>query len=215
MEERLKKRLIEGARVLGVDLASGAVEAFSAYLDELVRWSRKISLVSDAAPDVVVERHFLDSLTPVGLLREMGVTSLLDLGAGAGFPGIPVKIAMPEVELTLMDSVGKKVHFVRRVIRALGLTGARAVHARAEGAEPAGGVGPVDCVISRAFASLEDFLELSAPYLAPGGAAVAMKGPKAKEEGPGRTEGFTLVEAREVEVPFTGRTTTLVVCRKG
>ncbi|MBI5902792.1 MAG: 16S rRNA (guanine(527)-N(7))-methyltransferase RsmG [Deltaproteobacteria bacterium] len=211
----LARLLEEGAAELGVGLDEAAIAAFSAYLDELKAWNRRINLTSIDSDREAVVRHFLDSLTPYRHIK--GAGRLLDIGAGAGFPGIPLKIADPFMEVTLVDSVEKKVHFMRNVIRKLGLKGIEAVSGRVEDrsliARYAFGF---DCVISRAFTGLKRFLELSLPYLKGGGSIVAMKGPSYKdelEEACG-IKGLEPPQVYEVKVPFEQRSTTLVIFKK-
>lgn len=215
--EELKRTLQEGAKELGVVLGEDQLVLFLTYLEELTRWNRKINLTKITDPSKIVTRHFLDSLTVCRYLK--GTKRLLDIGTGAGFPGLPVKIAMPEIEVTLMDSVEKKVFFLKSIIRTLGLRGVRAVHARAEDAaviEELGG--SFDCVVSRAISALGDFFPLAGPYLARGGRGgrggrvIAMKGPR----GGRLTEELLEIkpcnpEVFELEVPFSGQKTSLVI----
>ncbi len=205
----------EGAARLGVVLGDEELSRFMAYLDELKAWNRKINLTSLFSEREIVLRHFLDSLTPYSVIKKS--TSLLDIGSGAGFPGIPLKIVLPELRVVLMESTAKKVFFMRHVIRRLGLGRTiEALHARAEDR----GVveryrGRFECVISRALAGLPVFLRLARPYLKEGGLVVAMKGPGVvKELGSIREmEGFVFEGTREVSVPFTERRTVLVLFR--
>lgn len=207
--------LKKGAAELGVALDDGQVAAFLRYARELQAWNRKMNLTTVVDEKDIIIRHFLDSLTPCRLLS--GVGELLDIGSGGGFPGLPIKIAMPALRVTLMDSVEKKVHFIRHIIRTLGLAGVEAVSGRVESPELVHGLsGSFDFVISRAFAELDAFVSLAAPYLRAGGMLIAMKGPAAATEvaAMGQVKGFSDPEVMEVEVPFSGRTTTLVVMRK-
>ena len=215
MRKDLEDMLRKGAEELGVTMDDRAVEAFAAYLHELRVWSRKMNLTTVTDERGVVSRHFLDSLTPLSVVPGRG--RVLDMGTGAGFPGLPMKIARPGLEVTLMDGVRKKVHFLRHVIRKLGLTGAEAVHARAED-DPVVEkyAGHFDVVVSRALTETADFLALARPYLAPGGLVVAMKGPLGEGEAvrAGDVEGLEGVDVRTVEVPFAERATTLLVYRR-
>ncbi|HBG46654.1 MAG TPA: 16S rRNA (guanine(527)-N(7))-methyltransferase RsmG [Deltaproteobacteria bacterium] len=209
--ELLKK----GALELGVALDDSQAAAFLTYLRELKVWNKKINLTAIEDEKDIIIKHFLDSLTPFGLFSE--VRSVLDMGAGAGFPGIPLKIAMPELRLTLLDSVEKKVNFMKHIIRTLGLKGAEAIAGRAEAPDLAYRLaGSFDCVISRAFTELPAFMTLGLPYLRPGGMLLAMKGPAVAEEinALGVMKGVLPPESFEVAVPFSDRKTTLVVIRK-
>src|SRR5438045_3833843 len=120
--------LIEGARTLSFDLTPRQIEQFEAYYAMLVDWNSRINLTAITDPDAVQVRHFLDSLTVGAALRaEMRAPhpaegfSLIDVGTGAGFPGVPLKIVWPEIKLVLVDSIGKKMAFLKELVVALGL----------------------------------------------------------------------------------------------
>ncbi|MCL4873623.1 16S rRNA (guanine(527)-N(7))-methyltransferase RsmG [bacterium] len=216
MDDREKLEILKkGALELGIELNEGQGEAFLVYLRELKTWNKRINLTAIEDDREIIIKHFLDSLTPVRFLS--GINSALDMGAGAGFPGIPIKIAMPDLQVTLLDSVLKKVSFMRHIIRTLGLKGIEAIHARAEANELKTRLaGSFDCVISRAFSELAAFSALALPYLKPGGMLLAMKGPAVSDElgAMGETSGFTRPEVHEARVPFSSRVTRLVVMRK-
>lgn len=216
MDDREKLEILKkGALELGIELDQGQGAAFLAYLRELKAWNRRINLTSIEDDREILVKHFLDSLTPVCFLS--GVNSVLDMGAGAGFPGIPLKIAVPGLQVLLLDSVLKKVSFMRHIIRTLGLRDIEAIHGRAEARELMTRLsGAFDCVISRAFTELGAFSALALPYLRSGGMLVAMKGPAVHEElvVMGELGGFTRPEVFEVAVPFSDRVTTLVIMRK-
>lgn len=220
MEEKLKKTLKDGAKELGAELSDEALDLFQKYLAELKVWNKKINLTSIDSDEEIVKRHFLDSFTPYSHIK--GSKSLLDIGAGGGFPGIPLKIAFPDIKVVLMDSVEKKVHFMRHIIRTLGLAktgdGIEAIAARVEDPSVVKKYSEsFDCVISRAFTELKGFLTLGLPYLRPGGRIIALKGPAYAEElkGAGGIMGITGPEVFEVRVPFTDRTTTVIIFKKG
>lgn len=212
MNEKLKNTLKNGALELGADLSEGSISLFETYLTELKAWNRQINLTAIDSDDEVVTRHFLDSLTPLEAIK--GARRLLDIGAGGGFPGLPLKIAKDSLEAVLMDSVTKKVHFMRHIIRKLNLKGAEAIAGRAEDRTLIEKYREdFDAVISRAFTELKGFLTAALPYVAPGGAILAMKGPGYKDELKA-VEGFKGLSApriHEVRVPFTDRTTTIIV----
>lgn len=209
------KMLVEGAGALGVGLDDRAVERFLTYLEELKRWNRKINLTSITSDKEILTRHFLDSLTLLGPIKGLKLKKILDIGSGAGFPGLPLKIAAPGLEVVLVDSVEKKVLFVRHVIRTLGLgDGVRALHRRAGDVPPedlfVDGEG-FDCVTSRAFSRLKDFLGLALPYCGKGGYVIAVKGPSLAEEiKEAEDAGFGAPFISHIKIPFSGRTTTLV-----
>lgn len=211
----LKNILKNGAFELGITLSEVNLGLFITYLKELQAWNRKINLTSIESDREIVIRHFLDSLTPLPFVKDS--KRLLDIGSGAGFPGIPLKIAAPQLEVTLLDSVEKKVHFMRHIIRTLGLKGIEATYGRAEDPKIIERYGSLfDCVISRAFAELGKLLELSLPFVAKGGSIIAIKGPafdRELEEARG-VRGVEGPEIHEIKVPFEDRKNVLVIFRK-
>jgi len=175
LEIENQKLLIEGAKVFGVHLDEEAVKRFDIYLKQLIKWNQKINLTAIRSEEGIVLRHFLDSLSVKPYLS--GQSCVLDIGSGAGFPGIPLKIAQPSLRMTLIDSVRKKVDFQRHVIRMLGLRGTETIHGRAQDRETVQNLGGrFDITLSRAFSDLRAFLVLSLPFLKEGGTAIAMKG---------------------------------------
>jgi 16S rRNA (guanine527-N7)-methyltransferase len=181
MEMENKKLLIEGAKAFGIHLDEKMVEAFDLYLKELLKWNQKMNLTAIRTEKGIVLKHFLDSLSVFPYLSN--ISSLLDIGSGAGFPGIPLKIVKPSLEITLVDSVRKKVDFQRHIIRILGLKGIEAIHGRVQDKEIRQAMGDrFDMVISRAFSVLQTFLIFGFPLLKKGGIVLAMKGGMDREE---------------------------------
>ena len=203
--------LRQASREVGVLLNDSQVELFWLYLQELLEWNRRFNLTSIRAPHDVIIKHFVDSLTPLPYLQRTG--RLLDIGPGAGFPSIPLKIASPRLQVQLVDASRKKVSFLKHVIRTLELEGITALHSRIDNVwQPEN---PFQLVISRAFRRLENLLELASPFLEPGNTLVGMLGPTAKEE-QNRLEGLALAKNLELsravflELPFgRGRRTLL------
>jgi 16S rRNA (guanine527-N7)-methyltransferase len=180
MEPEDRKLLIEGAKVFGIHLDEKGVQAFEIYLRELLKWNQKINLTAIRTEKGIILKHFLDSLSVHPYLLKPA--SLLDIGSGAGFPGIPLKIVDPSLEITLIDSIQKKVDFQKHIIRILDLKGIQALHGRVHDQEILQGrVGRFDIVISRAFSDLESLLFLSFPFLKEGGILLAMKGERGQE----------------------------------
>ncbi|MBI5642314.1 MAG: 16S rRNA (guanine(527)-N(7))-methyltransferase RsmG [Deltaproteobacteria bacterium] len=211
-EKDLKALLKSGGEKLGVDISEDSLSKFIIYLKELKVWNKKINLTAIDEEREIIIRHFLDSLTPYMFLK--GTKRLLDIGAGGGFPGIPLKIVDPAIHVHLLDSVAKKVVFMKHVIRTLGLKGIEAEAARAEDRDTIGRLrGGFDGVTSRAFAELKAFVEMSLPYLAPGGRIFAIKGPSVTEElaEVEGMKGIRALEVHEIPVPFSDRKTTIVV----
>jgi 16S rRNA (guanine527-N7)-methyltransferase len=202
---RFEERLREGCRVLGVEVGEGVPAQLFRMMGELLKWNAKVNLTAITAPEEVLEKHFLDSLA---VLPEVeGAASMLDVGAGAGFPGLPLRVARPGLAVTLVDTVGKKVSYLKAVIAGMGLTGAKGVHARAEGQPEAEGLPRAERVICRAFMDLPDWLKLAPAYLAPGGRVVAMLGkaqPDAELQARAAEQGLKVVSARAYRLPFSG-----------
>jgi 16S rRNA (guanine527-N7)-methyltransferase len=163
------------AQLPGQALDAAQVAQLLAYLDQLARWNRTYNLTAVRDPAEMVTRHILDSLT---VLPWIPGGRLLDAGTGAGLPGIPLAIALPELRVTLLDSAGKKVRFLRHVCRELPLGNAEPLQARLEtyAAEA-----PYDAIVSRAFASLAAFAS-AARHLAGAAPLLAMKGRYPEEE---------------------------------
>ena len=161
---------------LGQAFAPEAAGRFAALLDELARWNRKINLTAVRNRDEMVTAHLEDSLAARPLLHGSGI---LDVGTGAGFPGLPLAIAEPQLEFTLIDSNNKKIQFVRHVAGLLGLDNVTAVKARAEDYAPGY---RFDTVIARAVASLQALLGMAGHHVGEGGVFVALKGRYPAEE---------------------------------
>jgi 16S rRNA (guanine527-N7)-methyltransferase len=181
MEKENKRLLVKGAKAFGIHLDEKAVKSFELYLRELLRWNQKINLTAIRSEKGIVLKHFLDSLSVYPYLPE--TCSLLDIGSGAGFPGIPLKMIRPSLEVTLIDSVRKKVDFQRHIIRTLGLKGIDTIHGRVQDKEILQSRGGrFDAVISRAFSNLQTLLTQGSPFLKKGGILLAMKGGASAEE---------------------------------
>lgn len=215
MAKDFKEMLVEGAALLNVTLDAKTAEKFVRYKDELKAWNKKINLTAIESDADIVVKHFLDSLTLCRFLK--GNERLLDIGSGGGFPGIPLKLAMPGLNVTLLDSVQKKVFFLRHVMRFLDLTGIEAQAGRAEDlAISATYKHSFDCVTSRALSELKDFILLGVPFLRPNGALLAIKGPAITEElkAASGIDGIGPPEVFEIPLPFSKRTTTVVLVRR-
>jgi 16S rRNA (guanine527-N7)-methyltransferase len=175
MRQDLDAVLWEGARELGVDLSEEKLKAFQFFLEELMRWNRKMSLTSIRHPFDIVVKHFLDSLAVSPYLSQG--CSLLDIGSGAGFPCIVLKISDPSLKVTSVDSSRKKLSFQRHLIRQLRLEGVDALHAHL----PDSGIADkfdksFDYALSRALGSLETLLRIARPFIKDTGLIIAMKG---------------------------------------
>ncbi len=220
MDSSLEKLLLQGAASLGVNLGENEVRLYFQYLKSLLEWNEKFNLTAITEPREVVVKHFLDSLSIFPYLKKDGGKRLLDVGTGAGFPGIPLKITVPEMEVVLMDSLNKRVTFLNRIIKELGLSGITAVHRRAEDAGRRENYREsFDMVVSRAVARLSVLLEICIPFLKVGGTFVAYKGPKVGEELEEAGNALKIMNARvmrreEVALPGLDEQRTLVFIEK-
>ena len=211
-------RLRAGAAEMNILLTDAQLAQFDRYAELLAEWNRKMNLTGITDPDGVVTRHFLDSLSVLPCAPIPTGASLIDVGTGAGFPGIPLKIARPDLRLTLLDSLGKRLTFLRAAADALGIS-AQIVHMRAE----EGGRNPAmraqyDVVTARAVAALPVLAEYCIPFAKKGGLFVAMKGPECEAECAASDRGIRILGGRiERLIPRTlddGSGRTLVLIRK-
>ena len=184
--ERITESVQSGIAQLGQTAPVGAVDRLVALLQQLQHWGKRINLTAILDPQEMVPAHILDSLSIRPFLSGQRV---IDVGTGAGFPGLPLAIVEPGREFTLLDSSGKKIRFVQHVIGMLGLHNVTAVKARAEGYAPEAGF---DTVIARALASTPRLLELAGHLVREGGVMLAQKGrdPAAELEAVRNTPGW-------------------------
>jgi 16S rRNA (guanine527-N7)-methyltransferase len=188
-------RLDRGLAGLGIALPPGARQKLLDFVAILVKWNSVYNLTAIRDPDQMVSNHLLDSLV---VMRFLPDGPLLDVGAGAGLPGIPLAIAQPERAVTLVDSSQKKAAFMQQAAAELGLANVTALHERVEAWRPAL---QFPAIISRAFAELAEFVRLTRHLLAPGGAFYAMKGREPVEEIARLPQGVRVRESIELTVP--------------
>ncbi len=179
--ENIEKLLQQEAAKFGVELSAEQTAQFQTYMEELLDWNTKINLTAITEPREFVEKHFVDCLRPLEWMNLAG-TNCIDVGTGAGFPGIPLKLAVPQMHLTLLDSLQKRLKVLDTVCSDLHLE-AKIVHARAE----EGGRNPelrekYDYVFARAVAPLSVLCEYCLPYVRQGGYFCAWKGPAGEKE---------------------------------
>jgi 16S rRNA (guanine527-N7)-methyltransferase len=166
--------LIAGALQFGLQLGDDGLDMFRRYAEELLAWNRRINLTTITAPKDIAVKHFIDSIAGVPLLH-VG-WRVIDLGSGAGFPGIPLRIVRPDLRITLVDSVRKKNSFQKQVCRCLGLDDVQAVHARIEDLSATSAYsGRYDAIVSRALTDLAGLCSLAAPLLKEGGVLLAYR----------------------------------------
>lgn len=179
--ERFEKSLKEKVEKLGIELNDYQVKQFYNYMKLLIEWNKKINLTAIIDPEDIILKHFIDSLTIAKYINEKD--KIADIGTGAGFPGIPIKILKPENEMLLVDSLNKRIKFLEMVIQEDKLKNIKVLHGRAEeiGHNKAYR-GNFDVVTSRAVAKLNILLEYMLPLLKLGGKCICLKGPNIEEE---------------------------------
>ncbi len=183
MKAVLAEMLVKGAAKLGVALGEKEVTLYFKYLELLLEWNEEINLTTINNPEEIVVKHFLDSLSLFPYLPKKTDIRFLDVGTGAGFPGVPIKIANPKINVVLLDSLNKRVVFLKSLISELKLNGITIIHGRAEDiGHQAGFRESFDVVASRAVARLSVLAELCIPFVRVGGIFVAYKSRKAAEE---------------------------------
>ena len=169
---------------LGFPLTDRQKEQYERYFELLVEWNEKINLTAITEKDEVYLKHFYDSIAPIlqGLIENQPIR-LLDIGAGAGFPSLPMKILFPELDVTIIDSLNKRINFLHLLAEELGLSGVHFYHGRAEDfAQDKAFRAQFDIVTARAVARMQVLSELTIPYLKVGGRLLALKASNAPEE---------------------------------
>ena len=178
-EEILAARAAEA----GIPLTAEQIGQFSVYNEMLLDWNTRMNLTALTAPEDVAVKHIIDSLTAYDAALFDGARTLIDVGTGAGLPGIPLAVYAPHLTVTLLDSLNKRVRFLTEVTAAMGLPNVRCIHARAEeAARTAEHRAAYDIVVSRAVARLPVLLEYTLPFVRVGGTLLALKGRAYAEE---------------------------------
>ena len=205
----IKQQLIEGAKVLNVNLTDQQADQLIRYKELLVEWNEKMNLTAITEDLEVITKHFLDCLTVQSSIDLTQVSSLVDVGTGAGFPGLVLKIAFPNLHITLIDSLNKRLKFLQHVIDELGLKDIECVHGRAEdlGKNKAYREQFEVCA-SRAVANLAVLSEYTLPFVKKEGYLIALKGQKLDEELAEGEKAITILggtidQLVDVVVPYT------------
>lgn len=214
----MKKILTDGAAQLGITLDDTQTEQFIKYARLLKEWNEKINLTAITDDEGIASKHFLDSITAVLTGKVSG--RLIDVGTGAGFPAIPIKIVKPQTEVVLLDSLNKRLNFLNEVCAELGLENISTVHARAEdGGRDAQLREKFDVAVSRAVANMSVLCELCLPFVRVGGYFLALKGPLADEELAGAKRAIAVLggeveSVMEVDIPFTELNHKIIIVKK-
>lgn len=203
LEDNLRATLLAGLTALQLELSESQISQLLAYQAMIGKWTQVYNLTSVRDPAEMMTHHLLDSLSVVSVLQryllgaglEQG-SRLLDVGSGAGLPGVVVAICCPAVEVTCVDTVAKKAAFIKQAALALKLPNLAGLHARVESITE-----PFDVICSRAFASLADFTGWSAGALAPQGVWMAMKGRHPADELSALPENIALFHVEQLKVP--------------
>lgn len=177
-----KELLVRTAGIFGVEITDGATDKFDRYAAMLLEWNQKFNLTAITNPDAIVVRHFADSLTFFAAAEPAEGASLIDVGSGAGFPALPIAIVRGDMQVTALDSTGKRVNFLSAVADELALT-VSAVHMRAEDAAARPDMREqYDFATARAVANMRELSEYCLGFVKVGGSFVALKGPSLPEE---------------------------------
>ena len=202
-----KEELQKAAAEYGINLTETQIAQYNRYFELLIEWNEKINLTAITAPKDVAIKHIIDSITAYDAALFQAGTTVIDVGTGAGFPGLPLKIFCPEIKLTLMDSLNKRIKFLQTVVEELGLKDVECVHARAEeGARNKKYRESFDIAVSRAVARLPILCEYCLPFVKKGGHFIALKGMQYNDEAAEAVKaikvmGGSRTEIRPVKLP--------------
>lgn len=179
-EQEFKKMLIQSGEENNIEISENEAEEFYLYMKNLIEWNNKINLTAIKEEKDIIIKHFIDSIVISQYINE---NKVLDIGSGAGFPGIPLKIMNKDLDVTLIDSVNKKVTFLKDTIEKLKLKNIEAFHIRAEEmAHEKTHRETYDIVVSRAVANMSTLVEYMIPFIKVGGKCLCLKGPNSEEE---------------------------------
>lgn len=216
--EEFNEKMNENLKELDIELSEKQLKQFYDYMNILIEWNKVMNLTNIIEPEEVIKKHFIDSLTVLKHIKEDG--SIIDVGTGAGFPGIPIKIAYPKTKITLLDSLNKRIKFLDEVINKLELKDIKTIHGRAEEfAHNNNYRENYNIAIARAVASLNVLSEYLLPFVKVGGYAIGMKGTKGKEEaieGENAIKilGGKIKEIQEFELPKTDIYRAIIIIEK-
>ncbi len=216
IEELIEK----GTQKFNIQLSSTQIDRFLKYKDLLIEWNNKINLTAITAPNEIIEKHFIDSMACLISNKFYEGCKVIDVGTGAGLPGIPLKIARPDINVTLLDSLNKRINFLNEVIKELDLIEIKAVHARAEDyGKDEKYREKFDIAVSRAVANLAVLAEYVLPFVKVGGYFISLKGPDVDVEINNGKKAINILggkieETIKIELPNSGIVHSLILIKK-
>lgn len=216
--EKFKLKLMQKLACINIQLPESKIRDFYKYMEMLIEWNKKMNLTAIVEDDDVIDKHFIDSLTISQYIEDN--ESVIDVGTGAGFPGIPLKIARDSLKIDLLDSLNKRVNFLNEVINKLKLKKITAIHSRAEDeASRKEKRESYDIAVSRAVANLPILLEYLLPFVKLGGKCICMKGINANEEVSNSAKalkelGGEIEDIKKLQLPNTDATRNIIIVRK-
>ena len=216
----LEELLFKSCGKIDVKLDEKQIGQFMAYKDLLLEWNEKMNLTAITDEREIMLKHFADCLMLCPETDALGGKTVIDVGTGAGFPGVPLKIARPELEVTLLDSLNKRITFLNEVVSGLGLENVKCLHLRAEdGGADKNLREKFDLCVSRAVADLSVLSEYCLPFVKVGGYFISMKGPDVSEETERAKKavkilGGSIEEVKKTAIPGTDIVHSLVIIKK-
>lgn len=216
----LEQLLIESCKQMSIDIDKNKCKQFMDYKDILLEWNQKMNLTTITDEREIILKHFVDSISLAKGIQISDGIHIIDVGTGAGFPGIPIKIVYPKSKVTLLDSLNKRILFLNEVINQLKLDGVECVHSRAED----GGQNKIyrekfDLCLSRAVANLAVLSEYCLPFVKVGGYFISLKGPDVLEELENSKKaikvlGGEIIEIKKVQIPNSDITHSIIMIKK-
>ncbi|SKC88893.1 16S rRNA (guanine(527)-N(7))-methyltransferase RsmG [Maledivibacter halophilus] len=220
MKMNSKDILKQGGKEIGLDIDDKMVEKFSSYMELLIQWNEKINLTGITDKNEIMIKHFLDSLTCIITGTIKNDSKIIDVGTGAGFPGIPLNIYYENLNITLLDSLNKRIRYLNEVCKELNLKNIELLHGRAEDyGKKEDYREKYDVAVARAVADLSVISEYCLPFVKVNGFFIAQKGPKAYEEALKSEKavsvlGGKIIDKVDVKLPFSDINHTLIIIKK-
>ena len=216
----MKDLLSQAAQQMNISLEEKQLQQFLRYKELLLEWNEKMNLTAITDEREIILKHFIDCISILSVYTPNAKATLIDVGTGAGFPGVPLKIAIPSLKVTLLDSLNKRINFLKELTENLELQNIQCIHSRAEEA----GKNKLyrekyDICVSRAVANLATLSEYCLPFVKVGGEFIALKGPDVEEELNSskkaiKTLGGEITDVKVISIPFTDINHSIVMIKK-